>query len=255
MGQGAENVRRIYLEGIAGGQAREAVTKYTGYRYTQHCTGVGDGVEGFLAFFEPFVERNPKRDIRIVRLFEDGPWVFCSAYQSLNDGEAEWVTMDMFYTDAEGLILEHWDTIAAYEAETASGSEMVGGTSEVDVTADTEANKALVLEYTKQVRQQGELGKLGQFVADELVTHAPSIVAGQTGLETWLASDAAGDYEMLFHTMGQGDFVVTYGKRHANGDDVAVFDLYRVEGGLIVEHWMNEEVIGPRDAWGNSGKF
>lgn len=54
MGQGLENVRRIYLEGIAGGNARDAVTKYTGHRYTQHSTGVGDGVEGFLAFFEPF---------------------------------------------------------------------------------------------------------------------------------------------------------------------------------------------------------
>ena len=39
--------------------------------------------------------------------------VFCPAYQSLNDGEAQWVTMDTFYTDAAGLILEHWDTIAA----------------------------------------------------------------------------------------------------------------------------------------------
>lgn len=69
----------IYLEGIAGGNAREAVTNYTGHRYTQHSTGVGDGVEGFLAFFEPFIVRNPKRDIEIVRIFEDGPWVFCNA--------------------------------------------------------------------------------------------------------------------------------------------------------------------------------
>lgn len=69
----------IYLEGIAGGNAREAVTNYTCHRYTQHSTSVGDGVEGFLAFFEPFIVRNPKRDIEIVPIFEDGPWVFCNA--------------------------------------------------------------------------------------------------------------------------------------------------------------------------------
>ena len=41
MGKALDNARRIYLEGIAGGNAREAVHKYTSHRYTQHSTGVG----------------------------------------------------------------------------------------------------------------------------------------------------------------------------------------------------------------------
>ena len=255
MGKGLENVRRIYLEGIAGGNARAAVEAYTGHRYTQHSTGVGDGVEGFLAFFEPFVARNPKRDIQIKRILEDGPWVWCNAYQSLNDGAAEWVTMDLFYTDADGLILEHWDTIAPYVADTASGDDMVGGATEVDPTADTEANKKLVLEYTKQVRQERKADRLDRFVAENLIEHAAPIARGRSGLSEWLQSDEAGAFEMLFQLVGQGDFVVTYGKRHAKGKEIAVFDVYRIEDGLIAEHWMNEEEISPREAWGNSGKF
>lgn len=255
MGQGLENVRRIYLEGIAGGNAREAVYKYTGHRYTQHSTGVGDGAEGFLAFFEPFVERNPKRDIEIVRIFEDGPWVFCNAYQSLNDGAAEWVTMDMFYTDTDGLILEHWDTIAPFVSSTASGEDMVRGAASVRPDANTEATKALVLEYTKQVLQERKFEKAADFVANDIVQRAPTIGADRAGLQDWLASDAFGSYEMLFHLMGQGDFAMTYGKRRVQSKDVAVFDLYRVEGNQIVEHWANEEEISPREAWGNSGKF
>lgn len=255
MGQGLDNVRRIYLEGIAGGNAREAVHKYTGHRYTQHSTGVGDGAEGFLAFFEPFVARNPKRDITIKRIFEDGPWVFCSAYQSLNDGAAQWVTMDMFYTDPNGLILEHWDTIAPYVAQTRSGHDQVGGPQQVDTSADTAASKALVLEYTKQVRQQRDLSTLDQFVAADLVQHASDIKDGRAGLAAWLGSEDEGQYEFLFHIMGQGDFVMTYSKRHVRGKDVAAFDVYRVADGKIVEHWMNEEEIAPRADWGNSGKF
>lgn len=255
MGKGLENVRGIYLEGIAGGNAREAVTKYTGHRYTQHSSGVGDGVEGFLTFFEPFVERNPKRDIEIVRIFEDDRWVFCNAYQSLNDGKAQWVTMDIFYTDADGLILEHWDTIAPYVAETASGEDMVGGTTSVDPTIDGRASKELVLEYTKQVLQEGDRQKLDDFVCPDFITHASMIDAGRSGLAAWLASEEAGRYEMMFNLIGQGDFVVTYGKRHAYDEDVAVFDLYRVADGQIVEHWMNHEAIGPRETWSNSGKF
>ena len=255
MAQGLDNVRKIYLEGIAGGNAREAVLKYTGHRYTQHSTGVADGAEGFLEFFEPFVERNPKRDIEIIRIFEDGPWVFCNAYQSLNEGAAEWVTMDMFYTDSDGLILEHWDTIAPFIAETKSGEDMVRGAAEVDVNADTAASKALVLEYTKQVLQEGDHSKLDQFVVDDLIQHAATTGAGRAGLAEWLPSEEAGSYEMLFNLFGQGDFVVTYGKRRALGKDIAIFDLYHVSGGLIVEQWQNAEEIGPRENWGNSGKF
>ncbi|WP_420860587.1 hypothetical protein [Algirhabdus cladophorae] len=255
MGTGLDNVKGIYLEGIAGGNAREAVDKYTGHRYTQHSTGVGDGAEGFLTFFEPFVERNPDREIEIVRIFEDGPWVFCSAYQSLNKGAAQWVTMDLFYTDAKGLILEHWDTIAEYKPETLSGEDMVGGAREVNLAANTQASKDVVLEYTKQVRQEADVSKLDQFVAEDLIEHAATIGAGRSGLAEWLASDAAGQFEMLFQLVGQGDFVTTYCKRRAGDKDIAAFDIYRVADGKIVEHWMNEEEISPRDQWGNSGKF
>lgn len=255
MGKGLENARNLYLEGIAGGNAREAVYKYTGHRYTQHSTGVEDGAEGFLEFFEPFVERNPKRDIRIIRSFEDGPWVFCSAYQSLNDGAAQWVTMDMFYTDTQGLILEHWDTIAPYVAVTKSGEDMIKGAAEADLNEDATANKALVLEFTKQVLQEGDTDKLDQFVAENLIQRSASINAGRSGLAEWLISDASGSYEMLFNIFGQGDLVVTYGKRHALGKNIAVFDLYRISNGAIVEQWQNSEEIGPRDSWGNSGKF
>ncbi|WP_299140992.1 nuclear transport factor 2 family protein [uncultured Tateyamaria sp.] len=255
MGNGLDNVRDIYLDGIAGGNIREAVTKNTGHRYTQHSTGVADGVEGFLAFFEPFVQRNPKREIEIVRIFEDGPWVFCSAYQSLNDGAAKWVTMDMFYTDPNGLILEHWDTIAPFVEETVSGAGMVSGSRVVDTGANTTASKSLVLEFTKQVLQERGTDKIANFIADDIVQHAATIGAGQAGMAEWLNSDAAGSYEMMFQLIGQGDFVATYCKRHAGGKDIAVFDLYRIADGKIVEHWMNDEEISPREAWGNSGKF
>lgn len=255
MGKGLDNVKGIYLEGIMQGKAREAVTKYTGHRYTQHSTGVANGVEGFLAFFEPFVERNPKREIEIVRIFEDGPWVFCQAYQSLNDGAARWVTMDMFFTDKDGLILEHWDTIAPYVEVTKSGEDMVGGVSQVDLSADTETNKAIVREFTKQVRQEGDPSKITQFMAENLIQHSDVIDAGSSGFKAWHVSPDCGDYEMLFNLIGQGDFVMTYGKRHAQGKDIAVFDLFRLEDQMIVEHWMNQEEISPREAWGNSGKF
>lgn len=208
-----------------------------------------------LPSLEPFVQRNPKREIEIVRIFEDGPWVFCNAFQSLNDGDAKWVTMDMFYTDPDGLILEHWDTITPYVEETASGAGMVAGTGDIDTNANTAASNSLVLEFTKQVLQEQGIDKISDFLADDIVQHAATIGTGHAGMANWLNSDAAGSYEMIFQLIGQGDFVATYSKRHAGGKEIAVFDLYRTAHGKIVEHWMNEEEISPREAWGNSGKF
>ncbi len=255
MGQALENVRRLYLDGIAEGNARDVVTKYTGHRYTQHSTGVGHGVEGFPNIFEPLVERNPNRQIRIVHDMQDGPWVFCSAYQSLNDGETQWVTMDLFHTDPDGLILEHWDTIAPYIAVTESGEDMVGGTSEIDFSADTSASKEIVWEYTKQILLERNLDQIDRFIAENLIQHGPFIAAGRDGLARWLADGSFGNYEMLFNLIGQGDLVVTFGKRHVLAKDIAVFDVYRVAGLKIVEHWNNTEEISPRAAWGNSAKF
>ena len=66
MARKLENAKGLYLEGIRDGNPRDAVTRYTGSRYTQHSTGVRDGVGGFVEFFEPFIQRNPVRDIEIV---------------------------------------------------------------------------------------------------------------------------------------------------------------------------------------------
>ena len=90
------NAKGLYLEGIRDGNMAEALDKYIGARYTQHSTGVRDGKDGFIEFFAPFIERNPIRDIQMVRVIEDGQFVFVHAYQSLNNGEAQWVTADIF---------------------------------------------------------------------------------------------------------------------------------------------------------------
>ncbi len=71
MSRKIDNATGLYLEGIRDGKPREAVTKYTGDHYTQHSTGAGDGCDGFIEFFEPFVERNPVRDIQVIRALED----------------------------------------------------------------------------------------------------------------------------------------------------------------------------------------
>lgn len=254
------NATGLYLEGIRDGNMREALDKYTGDRYTQHSTGVRDGKEGFIEFFTPFLERNPIRDIQVKRTIEDGRYVFVHVYQSLNNGEAGWVTADIFDTDADGKIIEHWDVIAEYTWPTVSGRSMVDGPTEIEDLDQTDANKAVVQGFVDTVLIGGQVDKVTDYISTEQYDqHNPAVGDGLDGFGAFLQEAAASgqtmEYVKVYRLLGQGNFVVIYSEVKMGGDDWAFIDLFRLKGGKIVEHWDVQEKIGPKDTWNNSGKF
>ena len=174
------NAIGLYMDGIRDGNPREAVEKYTGARYTQHSTGVRDGKEGFIEFFEPFIQRNPSRDIQIIRSWVDGQYVFLHAYQDINNGEAKWVTTDFFDTDENDKIIEHWDVIAPYVDSTPSGHTSVDGPTEVTDLDKTEENKELVRNLIKDgLMEGGDPSKLSQYISSEkYIQHNKEVADG-----------------------------------------------------------------------------
>ncbi len=257
MSKRLDHARALYLDGIRDGRAREAVEAHTGERYTQHSAGVPDGPEGFVAFFEPFIARNPKRHIEIVRELEDGRYVFVQAFQSLNDGEAQWVTTDLFDTDEEGLIVEHWDVISEFQGPGPSGHTQVDGTREITGLEYTEYNKGRIRLFMAEVLQNGDFDNFDDYVAEDLIQHAVGLEDGREAMRRRIedAQDAGAHCEFVFKLIGQGDFVVSYSKSVLGVESVAVFNIWRLSEGRIVEHWSNAETIAPRSEWANSGKF
>lgn len=256
MGQKLENAKRLYLEGIRDGNI-EAVKKHSGNRYTQHSTGVKDGTQGFMEFFKGFLERTNDRDIRIIRAIEDGSLVFVQVYQDIDHGTARWVTADMFDTDGNDKLIEHWDVIAAYKGtqETVSGHDVILGDFELKDLDKTEENKALVRSFLVDVYQNGNYDALDKYIStEEYIQHNPNLTDGINAMKQFLATQDF-TYDFIFKVIGQGDHVVSYGKSMLNGQEYAVFDIYRIENGKIVEHWDNMEPIPPREEWENTGKF
>ncbi len=255
-----ENARRLYLEGIRDGNARAAVEAYTGDRYTQHSTGVRDGVEGFVEFFEPFIERNPERQIDIVRSFVDGRFVFVQAAQELNGGETRWVTTDLFDTDGNEKIIEHWDVIHALGGENPGGHTQVDGATEITDLHLTEANKDVVRRLLTEAFCEEPTAPLSDFISGETyINHNPDAPDGlESLLEMDRSSRANGEalfYREVHHIIGQGNFVVSFAHQVWNSIDYAAFDIFRLENGMIVEHWDNVETLPPADELVNSGKF
>ena len=255
MSQKLSNATALYLEGIRDGNVREAVEAYTGDRYTQHSTGVADGVEGFVEFFNPFIQNNPVRDIQVVRSIVDGNFVFVHVYQDINNGQAKWVTTDMFDTDDNDRIVEHWDVIAAYSDEaSANGHTQVDGPTEIVDEDKTEANKALVASFVDDVLVNHRAERIVDYVGDGYIQHNPLVPDGIQAFQDFM--DGPGKdmiYRNVFKIIGQGNFVMVYSHVFF-GQELAVFDLLRVENGKIVEHWDNMEPI-PEGPQPNSGKF
>ena len=252
-----ENATSLYIEGILKGRPREAVAAYTGARYTQHSTGVADGQEGFIAFFEPFIERNPIRDFKFIRALQDGPKVFLQVYQNINNGEAEWLTTDFFDSDGDGKIIEHWDVIAPIMPPNPSGRTQLDGPTEITDLDKTDENRALVTDFIETVLINRELDKVADYVsAKTYIQHNPEVGDGlQSFLDLFSPEACPLSYQECFMSVAEGNFVATLNRASWDGQDLCQVDLFRVEDGKIVEHWDNSEPVPPRADWANSGKF
>ncbi|MEM7273814.1 MAG: nuclear transport factor 2 family protein [Actinomycetota bacterium] len=219
-----------------------------------------DGTEGFLEFFEGFVERNPVRDIEIIRGIEDGDFVFLHVSQVLNGGEARWITADMFETDEADRAIEHWDVIAEMVDETVSGHSQIDGQTDVVDLHLTDENKAVVAAFVDDVLVNGRGERIADYVSSETyIQHNPLVADGIEGIGAFMAQLAeAGTpmvYKYVHKIIGQGNFVVSYCLAQIGDEDFAVFDIFRLEGGLIVEHWDNMEPLPRGDMLVNQGKF
>ncbi len=242
------NAKGLYLEGIRDGNFRHAISTYTGNRYTQHSTGIRDGREGFIEFFEGFVQRNTDRDIRIVRSIVDGQYVFVQAYQNLNNGEAIWVTTDLFDTDDNDKMIEHWDVISALHTHGDSEGTQLDGPTEIVDLPETENNKETVRNFLREVMVLGKAEQLQDYMdPDTLVLHKAPDVRSIT--------EDVGSYNLVFKIIGQGNFVVSYSRVLLGENEFARFDIFRLKSGWIEEVWTNQEIVPPKEEWANGGKF
>lgn len=257
MNTAKQNAINLYIEGILEGKPREAVAAYTGNRYTQHSTGVADGREGFIAFFEPFLERNPIRDFQVIRALQDGRKVFVQVYQNINNGEAEWLTTDFFDSDEDGKIIEHWDVIAPIKPVNPSGRTQIDGHTEISDLNQTDANRALVVNFINTCLINRKLEEVRNFInSDTYIQHNADVADGLDAFMCFLTpEDCPLRYEECFMAVAEGNFVATLNRASWDGQDLCQVDLFRIEDGKIVEHWDNSEPVPPKEDWANSGKF
>lgn len=123
----------------------------------------------------------------------------------------------------------------------------------------TAPNKRVVSDFLEGCMQSREWESAAEFLSDRLIQHNPEIGDGRDGwISHWFELEQRGEplrYETPFKLIGQGNFAAAYSKVHKGRSQFAVFDLFRLENGRIVEHWDNWEPIPSPEDTVNSGKF
>jgi high affinity sulfate transporter 1 len=252
-----DNAIDFYLGVYNYGQPREAVAALVGEQLIQHSTGIRDGADGFVEYGERFVDLYQQRSVRVVRSISDPPYVFLHGLQSLNDGRSERVTADFYAFDDDDSIIEQWGVVAPHTRERGSWRSVTDGTTDIRDVADTDKNKKLVRSMIKDtlIHRRKKPGKIDRYLDSNLMDHTASFAAGRIALREAARSDGPLSYDEIVLVVGEGNFVATLCKAKRAGTRVAQVDIFRIENGLIVEHWDNTELVPPNKELVNSGKF
>jgi predicted SnoaL-like aldol condensation-catalyzing enzyme len=218
---------------------------------TQHNARVADGREGFTVLLNGV---SSGTTLRIVRIFADGDYVVAQSEYNLSGRK---VAFDVFRF--EGCqIVEHWDNMQdECPAPNVSGRTQLDGPTRVVDLDKTEANKAVKRGYFRDVVFGGQRDKVAQYKSpDHFHQHNCNGEDNKSGFQTKTAVFAKPGfvfkYDKLYKVLGQGSFVLMMSEGLFDGKPTAFYDLYRLEEGKQVEHWVALETIPPPAEWENS---
>ena len=225
-------------------------------KYIQHNLGIKDGLAGFGEALAALPAGSAR--VNTVRAFQDGDYVF--AHTDYNFFGPK-IGFDVFRFE-DGKIVEHWDNLQEKPATpNPSGHTMIDGATELKDLDKTEANKALVAQFVSDVLMGKAPEKLtSYFDGDKYIQHNPAIADGLSGLgaalEAMAKQGVAMVYSRVHKVLGEGNFVLAISEGSFAGKAVTFYDLFRVEGGKIAEHWDVVEPVLPADQHQNqNGKF
>ena len=215
--------------------------------YIQHNPFIPTGLEPFIEMLPVLQEAGTTAEN--IRMFEDGNYVFMhNIWRNAEPfGAPEMVSFDIIRVDENGKVAEHWDALQPLVTEPASGRTQTDGPTEVTDLDQTEANKALAVALVQDVLMGRDPARITDYIsAESYAQHNPYIKDGLDGIvaavEQLTAQGNMFQYTDIHAVLGEGNFVLTVSEGQWNGTTNAFYDLFRMEDGMIVEHW---DVIQP----------
>jgi predicted SnoaL-like aldol condensation-catalyzing enzyme len=108
---------------------------------------------------------------------------------------------------------------------------------------EPKSNKTIVRECYRKIIRDLDLSLVDVFIKDDYIQHSPTVKNGKAGvlemlhfLKT-LPKPAEQGPSPVIRVIAEGDLVAVHLDVKFMGRRVAVIDLFRVEDGLLAEHW------------------
>src|SRR5215216_2923326 len=110
------------------------------------------------------------------------------------------------------------------------------------MTAQQEANKALVMELLNKAFNEKNPQAAAELLTDRYIQHSPTVPTGKEGF----LQGVPGVHAMfpnlkidIKHIWADGDYVITHSHYQftPEGQGMAIVDMFRIENGKVDEHW------------------
>lgn len=228
--------------------------------YIQHNPGAPTGAGGILGFLPAL--QMCGLGIEIHRSFQDGNLVaYHTTYTNAQLLGGDTVIGFDIYRVEDGLLKEHWDNLQELTGPSPSGNTMTDGATMVTDSRKTERNRNVAVGFVEAVLMGGDFSVVTDFISEDMyIQHNPLIADGLDGLSEGLAAFAEQGVTLVYNSveivLAEGNFVLTASDGLLGGVSTAYYDLFRLEDGLIVEHWDVIQTIPPPEEFAHdNGKF
>lgn len=203
--------------------------------YIQHSPTVKDGKIGLtemLSFLKTLPKPAELMPSPIVRVVAESDFV--AVHLDIRLMGKRWAVVDL-YRLVNGKLAEHWD--AGQEQLPVQKGEftMVNGSTMIEDTADSQANKSLIADLYKGIFTVNEHLTPG-FTEHDLTSELQPVFLDTSKIHT---------------TIGEGNFVVVHNEQTEDSQIFARFDIFKFEDRKIAEHWSVKQQVPELMAHGN----
>jgi predicted SnoaL-like aldol condensation-catalyzing enzyme len=186
----------------------------------------------------PFA-RTETVDIQVVPL---GNGIFAVSWQEMDDATV------MNVQDYDRGLIHSWATLPDGQFLRMTGTFAITRLADRIANDRPHRNRALVLNAMTSLFQRHDASAVGRLYADDYIQHNPNIPQGRDALQDLVETLSPSVHYEPGLIIAEGDLVAIHGRIRGWADEPQiVVDIFRVEGGKLVEHWdvlQNEAPVG-----------
>lgn len=244
---------RAALEALFSASGRTTVQDLFHETLIQHDPNKADGLQGLMHFAEELA-RSPHARVTVLRTLVDRDFVVLhSIYDGLPGATPSMIAFDIFRFQ-HGKIVEHWGGQEPLMGLNVSGRSQTDGANAVADRDKTEYNRQRVRDFKQAVTVELQFDRIDEFIdGHNYAQHASKVGDGTDRLKARIAeatrTGSVRNGPVLHPKMylAEGNFVLALVDAQTDAGHTANYDLFRVEGGKLVEHWDVLSEIPPQE--------